>query len=52
LLTGGDPSADPDDEGTEIEGVAEPGQHAHFVTLPDEMRHAIRVDIRANRNSR
>jgi hypothetical protein len=50
LLTGGDPSADPDDEQDyEIEGVEEPGRTAQFVALPNEMREALRVDLRAIR---
>ncbi len=50
LLTGGDPSADPDDNRDyEIEGVEEPGRTAQFVALPDEMRHALRVELSALR---
>jgi superfamily II DNA/RNA helicase len=50
LLTGGDPSADPDDEQDyEIEGAEEPGRIAQFVALPNEMREALRVDLRAIR---
>ena len=50
LLTGGDPSADPDDDRDyEIEGVEEPGRTAQFVALPDEMRHALRVELSAIR---
>jgi hypothetical protein len=50
LLTGGDPSADPDDESDyEIEGVEEPGRSAQFVALPDEMRQALRVELSAAR---
>jgi hypothetical protein len=52
LLTGGDPSADPDDERDYgIEGVEEPGRNTEFVALPDEMRSALRVELRASRQS-
>jgi hypothetical protein len=48
LLTGGDPSVDPDDEnGYEIEGVDEPGKVLQFVALPETMRRELRVDLRA-----
>ena len=48
LLTGGDPSADPDEEHDfEIAGVEEPGRVEQFVALPAEMRNALRVDLRA-----
>ena len=48
LLTGGDPSVDPDDEtGYEIEGVEEPGKILQFVALPETMRQELRVDLRA-----
>src|SRR5207249_2814274 len=46
LLTGGDPSADPDDERVyEIEGIEEPGKNVQLVALPDEMRYALRVEL-------
>jgi hypothetical protein len=48
LLTGGDPSADADDESDfEIEGVEESGSKVRLVALPEELRQAIRVDLRA-----
>jgi hypothetical protein len=48
LLTGGDASADPDDEhGYEIDGIEQPGKDTQLVALPDEMRLALRVELRA-----
>jgi hypothetical protein len=48
LLTGGDASADPDEEhASEIAGVEEPSGMEQFVALPTEMRNALRVDLRA-----
>jgi len=50
LLTGGDPSADPDDESDyEIEGIDEPGRKSQFVALPEAMRRTLRADLRAIR---
>ena len=48
LLTGGDPSADTDDaDDFDIEGVEESGSKVRLVALPEELRQAIRVDLRA-----
>jgi hypothetical protein len=52
LLTGGDPSADPDDDRDyAIEGVEEPGRVAQFVGLPTAMRQALRVELSATRQA-
>jgi hypothetical protein len=50
LLTGGDPSADPDDESDyETGGIDGPGRKSLFVALPEAMRRALRVDLSAKR---
>ncbi len=50
LLTGGDPTADADDENDyEIDGIEEPGRKSLLVALPEELRQSIRVDLRAIR---
>ena len=52
LLTGGDPSADPDDENDYLrEGAEEPSKVAQLVALPTTMRNALRVELRAKPRS-
>jgi len=48
LLTGGDPSAEAEDEEfLSIEGVENHGSKTDLVALPDDLRRSIRVDLQA-----
>lgn len=50
LLTGGDPSLDPDEaQDRSFDGICEPGKEAQFVALPLNIRDDLRVDLRARR---
>jgi hypothetical protein len=52
LLTGGDPSADPDNENDYTsDGTEESNRSAQFVALPTAMRNALRVELRAKPKS-